>query len=293
MKTYTNDYYTGERSLFAEKNALVSEVTFGEGESPLKEGRNLSVEKSIFQWKYPLWYCSHVNVDSTIFETMARSGIWYTKHLTMEHSSVQAPKMFRRCSDIALDDVHFSDAAETLWNCDNVKLTNVRVHGDYFGMQSSDVYADHIEVIGNYVFDGAHNVEVHHSTFVSKDAFWNCENVALYDCVIDGEYLAWNTKNLTLVNCTVESNQGLCYVDGLTIRHGRLLHTDLAFEFSRDIDAQIDSTVMSVKNPISGTIAATGIDDVILDPDMVDPSATRIEIVAPERTDAEVHCECR
>jgi hypothetical protein len=155
------------------------------------------------------------------------------------------------------------------------------------------------------VFDGARNVEVHHSTFVSKDAFWNCENVTLYDCVIDGEYLAWNTKNLTLINCTVVSNQGLCYVEGLTIRHGRLLHTDLAFEFSSDIDAQIDTTVMSVKNPSSGVISAVGIDSVILDADVVDPEATRIEIVDAEDAAAGtgaaaagagavkgVHCEC-
>ncbi len=143
-------------------------------------------------------------------------------------------------------------------------------------MNSSNIYVDHLNLIGNYVFDGAKNVEVHDSTFVSKDAFWNCENVTIYDSTINGEYLAWNTKNLTLINCTIESDQGLCYIDHLKMRNCRLLRTDLAFEYCSDIDAEINSNIMSVKNPLSGTIHARSISEVILDPTKVNPSKTTI-----------------
>lgn len=143
-------------------------------------------------------------------------------------------------------------------------------------MNSENIYVDHLNLIGNYVFDGAKNVEVHNSTLVSKDAFWNCENVKIVDSTINGEYLAWNTNNITLVNCTIESDQGLCYIDHLTMRNCRLLRTDLAFEYCSNIDADINSNIMSVKNPISGTIHAHSISEVILDPTKIDPSKTTI-----------------
>ncbi|KRN28132.1 hypothetical protein IV38_GL001583 [Lactobacillus selangorensis] len=224
MTDYNNQFFEGERSLFAEHDANIVNTTFGNGESPLKESRNITLTDSIFKWKYPLWYSKHVHVDHSIFETMSRSGIWYTDDIDIKNSTLQAPKLFRRAHQITLTNDHFSDAEETLWNCSDIHIDNVQATGDYFGMNSENIYVDHLNLVGNYVFDGAKNVEVHNSTFVSKDAFWNCDNVTVYDSTINGEYLAWNTKNLTLINCTIESEQGLCYIDHLTMKNCQLLN---------------------------------------------------------------------
>ncbi|MFT8593187.1 MAG: DUF3737 family protein [Bifidobacterium sp.] len=278
MTNYHDAFFEGERSLFAEHDATITSVTFGEGESPLKESRNIALDSTVFQWKYPLWYSRHITVRRSIFESMSRSGIWYTDDISLADTTCQAPKLFRRCNRVDLERVHFSDAEETLWHCRDIHIHDVQANGDYLGMDCDGVYAEHLDVVGNYVFDGARNLEIHDSTFVSKDAFWNCENVAIYDSVINGEYLGWNTKNLTLVNCTIRSNQGLCYIDHLTMRNCRLLHTDLAFEYCTDIDADIRSSIMSVKNPISGIIRAERIDSLIMDRHVVDPTKTKIEI---------------
>lgn len=277
MDEITDSYFDGERPLFGTRNTVIKGVTFGKGESPLKEGRDLELGDVLFTWKYPLWYCKHVKVTNTIFETMARSGIWYTDDITITDSSIQAPKQFRRCSGVTLDHVHFSNAEETLWTCKNVRLTNLTVNGDYFGMNSENIYIDHLDLIGNYCFDGAKNVEVHNSRLVSKDAFWNCENVTIYDSKISGEYLAWNTKNITLINCTIESNQGLCYIDGLTMKNCRTRRTDLAFEYCKNIDAEIKGGIMSIKNPVSGKIKVDHIDEIIQDDPEIDFSKVRIE----------------
>ncbi len=50
MKQYTNQYFDGERPLFAETNADISGTTFGTGESPLKESRNIHLTDSIFTY---------------------------------------------------------------------------------------------------------------------------------------------------------------------------------------------------------------------------------------------------
>ena len=119
---------------------------------------------------------------------MSRSGIWYTKNISIKNSALQASKLFRRANHITLDNVHFADAEETMWTCDDIKITNSQINGDYFGKDSKNIYLDNVSVVGNYVFDGAENIEVHNSTFISKDAFWNCKNVTIYNSIIDGEY---------------------------------------------------------------------------------------------------------
>lgn len=93
---------------------------------------------------------------------------------------------------------------------------------------------------------------------------------------MNGEYLGWNTENLTLINCTIESNQGLCYIKHLTLKNCRLLQTDLAFEYCSDIQAEINSDIISVKNPISGVIQAHHIGEIIQDDPQLDPQQTKI-----------------
>lgn len=276
MKEITNKYFEGERILYGLENAKFNQVTFGEGESPLKEANNIELKNSIFKWKYPLWYDNNVKVDHTTFETMSRSGIWYTNNIEITNSALQAPKLFRRANHIKLDHVHFADAEETMWTCNDIKITNSQINGDYFGKDSQNIYLDNVNIVGNYVFDGGKNIEVHNSTLVSKDAFWNCENVVVYDSIIDGEYLAWNTKNIKFINCTIESDQGLNYIDHLEIKNSNLIHTDLAFEYVSNLDVELNTKIESIKNPISGKIKAPEIDTLIMDKNKIDPSKTEI-----------------
>lgn len=170
------------------------------------------------------------------------------------------------------------NAEETLWNCRDIKMENVTAKGNYFAMNSENIQINKFELVGNYSFDGSKNIEIRNAKLLSKDAFWNCENVTVYDSVIIGEYLAWNTKNITFVNCTIESLQGLCYIEGLKMVNCKLINTTLAFEFCKDIDAQIVSHIDSITNPISGKISAHSIGEMIIDDQIIDPSQTKIQL---------------
>ena len=229
----------------------------------------------MFQWKYPLWYSSDIEVKDSTWAEMARAGVWYTNNIHIENALIEAPKNFRRCNQLKLDNVFLPNAAETLWNCSNVRLNQVCAKGDYFAMNCTDMQIDNFELAGNYCFDGAKNVEIHHAKMLSKDAFWNSENVTVYDSYISGEYLGWNSKNLTLVNCTIESLQGMCYVKNLVLKNCRLLHTTLAFEYST-VNAEITGKADSILNPKGGTIRADAIGTLILEPDKIKPEDTQI-----------------
>ena len=273
--TVTQQKLTGERAAFFAADTHFDGVTFADGESPLKHSHDVTLTESSFQWKYPLWYSTNVTAKRCTWFEMARAGVWYSHHLTVEDCVIEAPKNFRRCTDLTLTGISMPNAEETLWNCRNARLTNVSARGDYFGMNLEDGELDHFTLTGNYPFDGAKNLTVRNSRMLSKDAFWNTENVTVEDSYIAGEYLGWNSKNLTFVNCTIESLQGLCYIDNLTMLNCRLINTTLAFEYST-VDAELNGSVDSVFNPTSGRIVADGFGEVTLDPERIDPTAIQI-----------------
>ena len=265
----------GECAGFASNGVRFENCVFANGESPLKESSDIAVSRCSFEWKYPLWYCENVRVEDSLWLEMARSGVWYTNHIAVIDSVLQAPKNFRRCWDVELSNVTFTDASETLWMCQGVRLDRVQACGDYFAMNSSDIFIDGLTLTGNYCFDGARNIEVNGSKLISKDAFWNTENVVVRDSVVVGEYLGWNSKNLTFINCTIESLQGLCYIENLKLVNCKLLNTTLAFEYST-VEADIDSGIESVLNPKGGSITCESIGELVIEPDQVDPEKTRI-----------------
>ena len=275
MSEYRQMSFSGERALFGSEGLKIYDCTFENGESPLKECRDIELYGALFKWKYPLWYCKNVKSEHSIWFENARAGVWYTENIDITDSLIQAPKNFRRCRGLRLTGVTMTDARETLWSCEDVDLKNSSAKGDYFAMNCSDIRVEGFTLDGNYAFDGAKNVTITDSRLLTKDAFWNSENVTVKNSFISGEYLGWNSKNLTLTDCTIESLQGMCYVDNLVMRNCRLLNTTLAFEYS-NVDVEITSSVDSVFNPGSGTIRAEKIGELIIEKDKINPEKTKI-----------------
>lgn len=275
---YVGQSFVGERSLFAIKNSEIINCKFLFGESPLKETSNLTISDTSFEWKYPLWYSKNIECKNVKLMDNARSGIWYTNAIRISDSLIEAPKTFRRAKDVFLKNVEMPNALESFWNCKNIKIVDSKIKGDYLLMNSKDVIIDNLILDGNYFFDGGKNLEISNSHLNSKDAFWNCENVVVKDSTIHGEYIGWNSKNITFINCEIISHQGFCYMDNVKLINCKVLESDLIFEYSKHIDADIISEVDSIKNPHSGTIKVKGIKELILDEKCIDPSKSKIII---------------
>ena len=276
MAHFEKQTFEGERALFQTLNAEIVDCVFENGESPLKESRDLTIRGGAFSWKYPLWYCHNVSVDGTEFHEMARAGIWYSHNLYFRNIRFACPKSFRQASEIRLTDCEFALGEETLWWCHHIDLKNVVTHGNYFAMNSHHIHADHLRVDGNYAFDGCKHIRITNSVLNTKDAFWNCEDVVVEDSVINGEYFAWNSKDIVLIRCKISSHQGFCYMKNIHLIDCEVVDSDLTFEYCEDIDATILTEVDSIKNPISGVIRCKGVKELVLND--CDPSKTRIEV---------------
>lgn len=277
MEILEEGSFTGERAQYFSDSKKYVKADFSDGESCLKHGSNLEIQQSKFQYKYPLWNTKNVSVNASHFYELGKSGLWYVENFELKNSIVEAPKEFRRSTNIKIENVEFTNAAETLWNCSRVCIKNVKAKGDYFAMNTTDFEAEGFNLEGNYFIDGGKNIVLKNCRLISKDAFWNCENVTVYDSYINGEYLGWYSRNLKFVNCIIESNQGLCYIDGLTLENCTFMNTDLAFEYCTNINAQVVNRIESVKNPLSGIIKAKEIGSLILNPKRCDKNLVTIE----------------
>ena len=133
-------------------------------------------------------------------------------------------------------------------------------------MRSSDLHFSNFEMKGKYSFQYIENAHFENCCFDTKDAFWHAHNICVRNCTIKGEYLAWYCENATFENCTIIGTQPLCYCKGLRLINCEMHGADLAFEKS-EVEASITSPIISIKNPLCGTISVPSVLEIIMDED--------------------------
>ncbi len=267
MELVKDKQYGGERPLFGSHDMRLDNITIVDGESGIKCCKNLECVNSKFYGKYPWWHVDGSVIEDCYFAPGSRSAIWYSNDMVMRNCVIDGPKFFREMRNLELENVKITDADETFWKIDGLKIRNVELHeGTYPFMFSKNIYVDGLKSDSKYVFQYCKNVEVHNAEITTKDSFWECENVTVYDSKLDGEYLAWHSKNVKLVRCHISGEQPLCYLDGITLEDCTFDPAcDRAFEDSSNIDAQIRGAITEVKNPISGRIVADAIGRITYD----------------------------
>ena len=279
METIKNQYFEGERPLYCRRDGLRLEgVKIGPGESSLKECANIEAVNCEFAGKYPFWECDGFTIRNCVFREGARAALWYTRGCRMYDTLVEAPKMFRRISDVYLENVKMPMAQETFWDCSDIRLRNVETSdANYIFMHSENIDIDGYTLYGNYSFQYVKNAIIRNANLQTKDAFWESENITVYDSVINGEFLAWYSKNLRLERCRIGGTQPLCYCENLILEDCTFEpDADLAFEYS-SVQATISGHIVSVKNPRSGFIKAGSIGEVILDENIKAPGNCEIQ----------------
>ncbi|MGM9700786.1 MAG: DUF3737 family protein [Prevotella sp.] len=267
MELIKDKTFGGERPLFGLHDVRMENIEVKDGESAIKCCRNLECDNSRFYGKYPWWHVDGSLITRCYFAPESRSAIWYSHNMTMRDCVIDAPKFFREMRNLTLENVRFTDADETFWRVDGLRLQQVELKGGtYPFMFCTNVYVDGLVSDSKYVFQYCKHVEVHNARITTKDSFWECDDVTVYDSVLDGEYLAWYSRNVRLVRCHISGEQPLCYLDGITLEDCTFdAACDRAFEDSTRIDATICGSITEVKNPISGRIVADGIGRVTYD----------------------------
>lgn len=267
-----------ERALYNLCDAKVYNVSFDgplDGESAFKESINCQIDKCYFNLRYPLWHVSRFTLDNSTLTSNSRAPIWYAKDVAITNTLIESVKAIRESEDVIIKNCNIN-STEFGWKCKNIKLSDSSIEGEYLFFDSKNILIKDINLKGKYSFQYITGLNIESSNLDTKDAFWHSENVIVNDTIIKGAYLGWYSKNLTLENCTIISTQPFCYCENLKLINCKMIDADLAFEYS-SVDATIDGDIMSIKNPLSGTIVCDKVQTLILENSIHKSNATIIE----------------
>ena len=265
MTIIENKNFPSERALYGANEVELKNCTFqGEedGESALKEARNILLKDCYMDLRYPLWHDENVALERVEMTANCRAALWYSTRIVIDNSKLHGIKALRECSDIELKNTSVI-SPEFGWRNHRIVGKNLSVEGEYGFFESSNIHLSNLKFKGKYSFQYVHNLVIEDSDLDTKDAFWHTKNVLVKNSVVKGDYLAWYAEDITFENCTIIGTQPLCYCKNLTLVNCKMVDCDLSFEYS-DVNADIIGEVMSVKNPKSGQIVADGYGEILL-----------------------------
>ena len=267
MNIIKNKKFEEERSLYALKDTTIDSCIFSSdsliGESPLKESDSIRVINSTFDLRYPLWHNRNSIIENTTFSNTSRAPFWYASNSKIINSQVFGVKFLRECKDIEILNSMFT-SDEFGWKCENLKMSDSSVESSYPFFETHNLELNNVNLKGKYSFQYVSNLKITNSYLDTKDAFWHTENAVIENTTIKGEYLAWFAKNLTFINCKIIGTQPICYSENIVFKNCIMEDADLAFENSI-VDIDINSDLISIKNPISGKIVCNKINEIIFD----------------------------
>ncbi len=270
MEVFQNKNFDEERALYGRDGVEVDSCRFdgpADGESALKESRNVTVRDCFFNLRYPFWHDEHLMISGSEMTELCRAALWYSSDVEILDTKLYGIKALRECADVRMENCEII-SPEFGWSVRKISMKNCSAQSEYFMMRSERLDFDHVKLKGKYSFQYITDSTFTNCEFDTKDAFWHAKNVLVKDSVIKGEYLAWYCENVTFENCTIIGTQPLCYCKGLRLINCRMEQTDLAFEKS-EVEADITTVVDSIKNPKAGVIRAPGAGEIIMD----DPQA--------------------
>ena len=105
MRTIQNQTFDEERALYGSDGIMVKDCSFdgpAEGESAFKECRNVQVERSFFNLRYPFWHDHGLSIRNCEMTELCRAALWYSDHVTIENSKLYGIKALRECRNIAV-----------------------------------------------------------------------------------------------------------------------------------------------------------------------------------------------
>ena len=266
MERFENLVLDEERALYGLHGAQVVRCVFdgpADGESALKECRDVHLTGCELRLRYPLWHVEGGSLTDCRMTETCRAALWYDSNLSIRDCQLGGIKALRECREITITGGS-GNSTEFGWMCRGLTVRNFTLNSEYPFLHTENAAFEGFTLKGKYSFQYTKNVTFRNCVLDTKDAFWHAENITVYDSVVKGEYLAWYASNIRFVRCKIIGTQPFCYCKGLVLEDCTMEACDLSFENS-EVQATVSGHIDSVKNPVSGAITADSIGEVILD----------------------------
>lgn len=276
MNIIEHQIFDEERALYGAKDTVASHCRFdgpADGESAFKECRNIEAVDCYFNLRYPFWHDHGAKIENCTMTEGCRAALWYSENVTITASKLHGIKALRECEQVEMSHCDVI-SPEFGWRSRDVRMDDISVTGEYFMFEAKRLCFENVRLKGKYSFQYIENSAFENCNFDTKDAFWHAKNITVRNSTIKGEYLAWYCENVTFEHCTIIGTQPLCYCKGLKLIDCRMVDTDLSFEKS-DVEATLTEPILSIKNPLRGTIRVPSVGQIIRD----DPDSQGIVLI--------------
>ena len=255
-----------ERALYASENLTLINVRFdgkADGESAIKECKNITVKDCYFNLRYPMWHVNGLKIEGGVLTENCRAALWYTDGAVIIGSTLSGIKAVRECKGVTLSNCKIN-SPECGWFTNDITIENCQITSEYFLLKSANINLKNTVFQGKYSFQYVQGGVIENCTLNTKDAFWHAKGLHIKNCKVYGEYLGWYSQDLTFENCEISGTQPLCYCKNLTLINCSMQGCDLSFEKS-EVFATVPTKIDSIKNPYGGQISAPAVGEVILD----------------------------
>lgn len=287
MDIIENQTFDLERALYGSRDLQLKNCAFdgpADGESALKECVGIEADHCYCNLRYPFWHDHGLKISNSELTPLCRAALWYSDQIEISSTKLHGIKALRECSNVVLEDCDIL-SPEFGWSVSNIQMRRCTAESEYFMMRSEHLKISDLQFKGKYSFQYIQDAVFENCFFDTKDAFWHAKYVTVKDSTIKGEYLAWYSEDLTLVHCKIIGTQPLCYCKNLKLIDCEMVNTDLSFERS-EVEATLTAPIVSIKNPLSGTICVPEVGEIIMD----DENA-KGEILV-RRESGELCCDC-
>ena len=107
MKVIQNQTFDKERAFYGSKELYVKNCKFdgpADGESAFKECREIEVDHSFMNLRYPFWHDRGVTIRNCELTQLCRAALWYSEDVVIEDSKLHGiVKMLHLKTDLAFE----------------------------------------------------------------------------------------------------------------------------------------------------------------------------------------------
>ena len=160
MERFANLVLDEERALYGLQDAQVVRCTFegpADGESALKECRNVHLDDCDLRLRYPLWHVSGGSLKNCRMTETCRAALWYDDNLTIDGCEMNGIKALRECRDVTIEG-GTGTSTEFGWMCDGLRVKDFALTSEYPFLHTSNAEFDGFRLKGKYSFQYVKNV---------------------------------------------------------------------------------------------------------------------------------------
>lgn len=140
-KSISEKQFDEERALYHLQHTDVVNCSFAgpaDGESALKEARDVGLKGCHFALRYPLWHVKKFVMEKAVMDETARAAIWYAQDGVISDSVLNGIKAVRECSKIRLERCEVV-SPEFGWKSKDITLVDTDITSEYLLLDSRDV----------------------------------------------------------------------------------------------------------------------------------------------------------